>query len=77
MNSVYFFILSINFLHISSSTKTCYGPYITASSIEALDQDLQLIQPLPIDCGRLSCEFYLSPSSALGSHGPLSAYGPL
>ncbi|CAF0922888.1 unnamed protein product [Rotaria sordida] len=68
---------SISFIQISSTKKICYGPYVTASSLEDLHQDIHLVAPLPIDCGGLSCEFYLSPSSALGSHGPLSAYGPL
>jgi hypothetical protein len=71
MNSIYSFLLLINFIQSSSSTKTCYGPYVTASSLEELHQDIHLVQPLPIDCGRLSCEFYLSRSSALGLHGPL------
>ncbi|CAF0722604.1 unnamed protein product [Rotaria sp. Silwood1] len=77
MDYFYLLILLINFIQISSTTKTCYGPYVTASSLEELHQDIHLVEPLPIHCGGLSCEFYLSPSSALGSNGPLSAYGPL
>jgi len=71
MNNFYFLIFSINFIQISSTTKTCYGPYVTASSLEELHQDIHLVRPLPINCGGLSCEFYLSPFSALGYNGPL------
>ncbi|CAF0778127.1 unnamed protein product [Adineta ricciae] len=77
MQYITFFISLVNLLEIPFSTAACYGPYVTASSIEALHEDIHLVQPLPVDCGRLSCDFYLSSSSALGSHGPLSAYGPL
>jgi hypothetical protein len=71
MNYFYLLILLINFIQISSTTKTCYGPYVTASSLEELRQDIRLVRPRPINCGGLSCEFYLSPLSALGSNGPL------
>ena len=71
MNQIYLLILLINFIRISSTTKTCYGPYVTASSLEELHQDIHLVQPLPTNCGRLSCKFYLSSSSALGQRGPL------
>ena len=51
---------------------------VTASSVEALNGDLSSLAPAcrGADPGR-SCEFYLSPSSALGDYGPLGAYGPL
>jgi hypothetical protein len=71
MDYFYLLILSISCIQISSTDKTCYGPYVTASSLEELHQDVHLVQPLPIDCGRLPCEFYLNPTSALGSRGPL------
>jgi hypothetical protein len=71
MNHIYLLISLINFIRISSPTKICYGPYVTASSLEALHQDIRLVQPLPTNCGGLSCEFYLSPRSALGQRGPL------
>jgi hypothetical protein len=68
---MYLIILLINFIQISSTIETCYGPYVTASSLEELHQDIKLVEPLPTNCGRLSCEFYLSPRSTLGSRGPL------
>lgn len=71
MQYITVFILFVNLLEIRFSTAACYGPYVTASSIEALNQDVHLVEPLPVDCGGLSCEFYLRPGSALGSHGPL------
>ncbi len=71
MNAFYLLILSINFIQISSTTKPCYGPYVTASSLEELHQDIHLVRPFPINCGGLLCDFYLSPFSALGLQGPL------
>jgi hypothetical protein len=51
---------------------------VTASSVEALDGDLSSVTPpcRTADAWH-SCEYYLSPSSALGDYGPLGAYGPL
>lgn len=71
MNYLYLLILSINFIEIISTEKICYGPYVTASSLEDLRQNIRLVKPIPRNCGGLSCEFYLSPFSALGSNGPL------
>lgn len=53
------------------SNDPCPGPYVTASSLEALHEDIHLVRPLPVDCGGLPCAFYLSDHSALGSHGPI------
>ena len=61
----------MNFIQISFTRKTCYGPYVTASSLEELHQDIHLVQPLSNNCGSVPCEFYLNPTSVLGSHGPL------
>ena len=58
-------------LFIVSMTNACHGPYVTASTLEALHQDIHLVRPLPVDCGGLSCQFYLSAQSALGAHGPI------
>lgn len=71
MNYIHILVLLISFTYVAPTTKTCYGPYVTASSLEALNQDIHLVEPFPVDCGGLSCEFYLSPGSALGSHGPI------
>lgn len=51
---------------------------VSASSVEALDGDLSSLTP-PCETADAfhSCEYYLSPSSALGDYGPIGAYGPL
>lgn len=71
MNYIYLFILLVYFIAMSSAIKTCYGPYMTASTLEELHQDIQAVRPLPVNCGGLPCKFYLSPYSALGSSGPI------
>jgi hypothetical protein len=51
---------------------------VTASSVEALNGDLSSLTPPCVTADAFhDCEFYLSPSSALGDVGPLGAFGPL
>lgn len=53
--------------------------YVSASSVEALDRDLDSISPA-IDPTRVpggTPESYLLSTSCLGRYGPLGAYGPL
>jgi hypothetical protein len=64
-------ILILSFARIASASDACFGPYVTASTLEDLHQDVHLVRPLPVDCGGLTCESYLAASSALGSNGPL------
>src|SRR5688572_22191841 len=52
--------------------------YVSAQTVDELRGDLSSLTPAcrTADAGH-SCEFYLSPGSALGDYGPLGAYGPL
>lgn len=67
-NRIFFVLFQFS---IVSQVTPCYGPYVSASSLESLHQNISLVEPFPIDCGGLSCSFYLSSTSALGSNGPL------
>jgi hypothetical protein len=52
--------------------------YVSAQSVDELGGDLSSLTPPCRTADAFhSCEFYLSPSSALGDYGPLGAYGPL
>lgn len=52
--------------------------YVSASTVEALNGDLSSLSPPCRTADAFhSCEFYLSPSSALGDFGPIGAFGPL
>ena len=52
--------------------------YVSAESVAALDGDLSSLSPPCRTADAFhSCDFYLSPGSALGDYGPLGAYGPL
>ena len=48
--------------------------YVSAQAVDELAGDLSSLSPpcRAADAGR-SCDFYLSPSSALGDYGPLGA----
>jgi len=52
--------------------------FVSASTVEALNGDLSSLDPPCVTADSFhSCEFYLSPSSALGDVGPIGAFGPL
>src|SRR6266545_729480 len=52
--------------------------FVSATTIEALGGDLSSLSPPCVTADAFhSCEFYLSPSSALGDVGPIGAFGPL